>query len=87
MTKSQVKSRVWKELSHEPVGTLKFSPALLAKLEVLLSDDQDFWSDLLNRHGLADSKLSDLDPKVAEHALSNFWCMLYETAFRHGLVE
>lgn len=79
-----IKSRSWNELVSE-----SFLPEKLYrridKLKEWAWNDNDFWDDLLFRHGLNDVSIKDLDPLMKDHALGNFKGMLFQIAYEHGI--
>jgi hypothetical protein len=75
------KSRVWNELISQPGRPPIVQKRLFHTLWLHLLDDTEFWRDLLDRHGLRDKSLSDLDPHTRQHAIGNFWGMLWQATW------
>jgi hypothetical protein len=80
-----LKDRVWVALVKADPGPLWVTPRKLARVRNALRDDREFWSDLLDRHGLRNTELSDLHPGLRDHVLGNFWGMLTQTARQLGM--
>lgn len=81
----RLRERVWHALAAEP----GCPPALdnRGKQHRLLNElghDEEFWSDLLDRHGLRAKNLHELEPGIRQHAAGNFWGMLAQKAHELG---
>lgn len=71
-----LKDMVWYELSATRPKPPMMTPRRLEKVKKRLWDDKEFWADLLDRHGLRDKSVRELDAGVREHAVANFWGMV-----------
>jgi hypothetical protein len=63
--------------------------ARLRKAKALLWDDDDFWFDIVYRHGGEDmtpEAMESWDTNVYEHCFGNFWGMVTQTLVENGLL-
>ncbi len=72
----EIRESVWEQLVTQKPKPPMLTVPRLKKLKVQVWDNEDFWSDILDRHGLRHEKLDDLEKDVKEHAIGNFWGML-----------
>lgn len=74
--------RAWEQLVLSQPKPPMMTPKRIQKAkEILLSDEHFLW-DMLDRHGLKDTNLCNLDKDIKEHAISNFWGHLCSTLYR-----
>lgn len=76
------KNRAWDQLSILRPMPNGFTEKRLTKLKTAIWNNDDFWWDLLLRHGLDKTPLDLLPREVKEHAIGNFWGMLSEEKWR-----
>jgi hypothetical protein len=82
---NELKRRLWEEMVAQPGRPPALTKKRLKVLEEKLANDAGFWADLLQRHGLADKRLGDLEPSTREHAVGNFWGMVMQAAHEIGM--
>lgn len=78
------KERAWRELEASGPRPPMMTPRRVRILKDDLWEDEGFWGDLLDRHGLRRERLDELEPEVREHAVGNFWGMLCGAWVRSG---
>jgi len=70
-------------------GGTGVSGARLRKIWQAMLDDDEFWLDVVGRHGGREKTPEALrmsEPGVYEHCLGNFWGMIYQTLMERGLI-
>ena len=85
MTVHDRKKLIWNELVLCPGKPKAITPKILKMCQIALSNDTDFWSDILFRHGLLEKDLYELDAAVKEHVIGNFWGMVCQKAAELGV--
>lgn len=78
------KMRAWRTLAESPGRPPAVNREALDAVKIALAHDAEFWSDILDRHGLRDKALDELDTAIREHAIGNFWGMVAQTAHQLG---
>ena len=63
----------------------------LQKVYKPIFESEDFWDDVVSRHGVSDDmlfhKLKEQEPEVYDHCIGNFWGMLMEIMWREGIIK
>lgn len=86
------KTEVWNYMmalpkNYRPRG---LTNARIEKLKTLIWNDNNFWSDIILRHGLKAMTLEQLKESgldIYNHCVGNFWSMLFQTAIEHGIIK
>ena len=73
---SALRERVWGQLVETRPRPPMMTARRIEKVKATLTTDDHFWWDMLDRHGLRNTALCDLEPEVSEHAVGNFWGQL-----------
>jgi hypothetical protein len=76
------KNKAWEQLSVLRPMPNGFTERRLSNLKTIIWNNEDFWWDLLLRHGLNDTPLDKLEKDVRDHAIGNFWGMLSEEIWK-----
>ena len=64
---------VWKQLVETQPKPSMITTRRIKKAKAVLFNDKHFWWDMLDRHGLRETPLADVQPEIREHAIGNFW--------------
>lgn len=78
------KNKAWDSLVIEKPKPAMLTQKRLQKLKIQVWDNDDFWSDLLLRHGLRNYSLNELDPFSKDHTIGNFWGMLCQVYIQNN---
>jgi len=71
-------------------GGYKVTGPRLQKIKGEIMRDEDFWLDVITRHGglkVTPEKMMQDDIEVYNHCLGNFWGMIYQTMMERGLIK
>ena len=71
-----LRERVWSQLAETRPKPPMMTACRIEKAKWALWTDENFWWDMLDRHGLRHEDLDELEPEVREHAIGNFWGQL-----------
>lgn len=62
----------------------------LRKIKEIVEDNDDFWQDIILRHGGLDRRPDELReqyPDMFEHCQGNFWGMIYQTLIDKQIIK
>jgi len=68
-----VRERVWKSLVETKPKPPMATKKRISLVKEIIWDSEDFWWDMLDRHGLGKTLLEDLENDIRIHAIGNFW--------------
>lgn len=86
------KDMVWQYMlslpkSHRPQGC---TDQRLIRVCALVMNNEDFWSDIVQRHGLVDlspEELKQQDEEAYDHCEGNFWGQVMEIMWRNKIIK
>jgi len=82
LNSSDLREQVWNQLvdtsPKPPMMTLR----RIKKAKEILWNNNHFWWDILDRHGLKDNQLKNLELELQKHVIGNFWGHLCSTCRR-----
>jgi hypothetical protein len=71
-----IKEQTWNDLFNAGARPKFLTDHRMKKIKTGIWNNEDFWFDLLLRHGLMETSFKELEADVKNHALGNFWGML-----------
>ncbi len=88
------KCQVWNHfieawIVHGHGGGYGITGPRLHRVEGIIFGDDDFWQDVIGRHGMRDiapETLKDTDLATYLHCLGNFWGMIHQTMIEYSIL-
>ena len=72
----ELREKVWNQLVQTSPKPSILTKKRIEKIKLKLWNNCNFWWDIIDRHGLRNSNLQDLDSDLKEHVVGNFWGQL-----------
>ena len=78
----KLREKVWKELVEIGPRPPELTDKRLAKAKDDLADDEDFWQDIIQRHGADKTPIAEMDEQCRDHLIGNFWGQVHSAWMR-----